>query len=262
METSTDSSVADARASAMHKQTIRNRENQRNFRLRRQQRVQELEEKLMQCQLARIEATQEVQNAARLVVAENAILKKFLREELNFDEKAIIDLLQRGRQEQTPVSVDSRRQPPAAQHTADIVPKGVTGNATLPPSPESSIQPLKVTSTATHNAHQGQNRGRDLRAEIDARNSTAQSLQSTSNNVRPTDILSDPTSLFTTTETVLVNNEIGSQSSMSCEKAAEILSSLRSPCGQEDIRMQLGCKSSASCVVNNVHLLEVMSEAV
>lgn len=263
MDSSADTAVVDPRASAMHKLTVRNRENQRNFRLRRQQRVQELEEKLSQCQLANVQATKEVQTAARLVVAENAILKNFLREELGFNEEAITYILQRGQQGQLPVSGGSKFQPVKVQSPTNNS-RTEASVLTAVPLPEHPIQCSTARSGLPCAVHQSQSRSQAHHptAETPVESTANQLPQPATYDVQDIHRPSNSTPSLARIESVSMVNGMESSASMSCERAAEILSSLRSPCGSGDVRMQLGCESSASCIVNNVHLLGVMSETI
>lgn len=77
------------RALPLLDQKNRNLVNQRNFRSRRKQYVTELEEKLRAYQRAEIAATKQVQAVARAVAAENAVLRRFVREGLGWSEERL-----------------------------------------------------------------------------------------------------------------------------------------------------------------------------
>merc|ERR1711939_862954 len=69
----------------------RNLVNQRNFRSRRKQYVAELEQKLQQYEREGVAAPRRVQHAARLVLAENAVLRHLIQSEFGLDSQALDD---------------------------------------------------------------------------------------------------------------------------------------------------------------------------
>ncbi|KAK4936198.1 hypothetical protein LTR66_015369, partial [Elasticomyces elasticus] len=69
--------------------TARNRVNQRNLRNRKQQYTKDLEEKVRTYEADGVQATAEVQAAARRVVDENNALKEVLRRELGLSDDEI-----------------------------------------------------------------------------------------------------------------------------------------------------------------------------
>lgn len=253
-----DTLTAKKNGGKIHEQTERNRLNQRNFRRRRQERVQELEERVRQCQQARIEATREVQNAARVVVNENTILRDYLKEELGFTDESIATLVQRGRQRVVvdhksstlvPTTTWESKSPDHFQDIeilARVYPISKTPPVTICGSDRqvgSEINgrmpsPYHYGEVAPHCARQSEPDTSDQSTTIQDNSASVPGVQASS-----------------------VNRGINHTVSMSCEKAAEILSGLRSYNENDELRVELGCTSTRSCNIDNVRLLEIMSES-
>lgn len=77
----------------MQTQADRNRANQRNFRARRQEYVRELEQQLRELQDQKIQATREVQVAARLLKQQNVRLRSLLKRRFGVSECEIDEFL-------------------------------------------------------------------------------------------------------------------------------------------------------------------------
>lgn len=232
--------------------TARNRENQRNFRKRRQERIQELEEKVRQVTHARIEATQEVQAAARAVATENGILKAYLKDDLGMSERDIIELIW-------------SRQQPAGQQTIHKTTQTARVQLSLPARSETHAyrRPVQCNDDLLPRADEQKPKLPELldRSSTSEVSSLAETVIRTHSNVmKQNDMLSEKTRQPVSIERLPITSEDKDTASMSCEKAAEILSGIRNHNGADELRDELGCTSASTCKVKNIRLLQIMSE--
>lgn len=239
-----------ASSDTLDTQRRRNLENQRNHRQRRQQRLQELEEKVQQYEKARVQATEEVQHAARLVAAENAMLRDLLKRYNGIGDEEIARL----KREWVAGYTDSR--PPIAHKTVPPTQsaRGISAQSSpvMMLSQARSVPQTSAVSTPPHSP------------ACDSSAPSCDERPQTQQHILPRSKLSyddSPTIVHATVATP-TKPQPGISASMSCEKAAEILSSIRTSDDMADIRANLGCTSSGSCTVNNAHLMQVMDEAV
>lgn len=211
-------------SSALETQKTRNKLNQRAFRQRRQQRVQELEDKLRQYEAAQLNATQQMQQAARVVAAENEMLRDVLKQRLGIGEREIEDL---------------RRE-------------WIRGNGTI------------FWESRAFNSR-GENADRIQTAQDDGRRIESVRLPASGQSdtcgelphVRCCDRTSDATN-----QKLISNQPAESSVFMSCEKAAEILSSIRTQDEYYDVRARLGCTTPNTCMIENTTVMDVMNESI
>lgn len=230
--------------------TARNRENQRNFRKRRQERIQELEDKVRQVQNARIEATKEVQAAARSVAAENGILKAYLKEKLGMSEFDILELVQsRQSRGANRAPHNHVRSDPASPLTS------LTGQSHTAIPPEHWNSNLWPCTTAAKfnvsDVHTSSSTRRDVPSIVP--HGREGLVDGVDHKILETQMSGTALPICPTSPQ---NNTV----SMSCEKAAEILSEIHNGNAADELRFELGCTSMTTCKVKNIRLLEIMSE--
>lgn len=215
-------------------QATRNRVNQRNFRLRQQQRVKELEDEVQSYRNAGVQASKEVQDAARLVAAENAVLKDILINQLGFDRnnvsKAIHERINGD------FSTPLQRSSPTWS-----VPRDGNGKHT-----ESSLhlKDFRDTEPRMNGSH----------------GMSSYEMPEKARYTMHTEHWQNP--VAAATQAVSAVKDETSATRMSCVKAAEILSSIRGGQSPQDLRGELGCTSSLPCTIDNVRLFEVMGNSV
>ena len=189
-----------------------------------------------------LNATQEVQRAARFVAAENAMLRDILRQRLGLSDTDIEAV--RG------AWVESNSNPKArAVRARQTNTKEAVSNQLLT-KPDS--RPSLISEPCTTESANGRN-GADGHSSDTLIPHFRYSLMG------PQFLQPDPVE-STRDDASLEQQENESIGSMSCEKAAEILSSLRTQDELIDVRARLGCMSSKTCTVQNLHLMDVISE--
>lgn len=225
-------------------QARRNRINQRNYRARQQQRIKELQAEQQERRNASIVASQEVQRAAHVVIAENAILRDILVNDFGCDEVNLTNEIRRRLSGDKVSSMGfSSLQKPVVVRTLKRTCSNLEGNIG---------KRLKGSSTI----HKPQSRN-------------SQSIQDT------TEIDASPAELIRVAEPPaqesvmlgpepvndLSNRQFYGNPRMSCEKAAAILSSIAHRTTDE-IREELGCPSGTSCHIDNVIVMQAMDKSV
>lgn len=220
-------------APSLQQQKDRNKLNQRAFRLRRQQRVQELEQKLREYEAAQLKATQQMQQAARVVAAENAMLRDVLRSRLGIGEREIEALRQEwisGNQGQNlGYETTERFIPSFKTQRVEFKDGNANGSAMI----REVQQQLNSTSDSTSEQQ-------NLTVKTTTGKVSCCGPKPDSSSVRLTE----------------------SSAFMSCEKAAEILSSIRSQDELHDVRARLGCTSPSTCMIENTTVMDVMNESI
>lgn len=233
--------------------SVRIRDNQRRSRARRKEYIQDLEQRLQKFQTEGIQATQEVQEAGRKMAVENSLLRSLLilhgvsdqrvQEYLRAQTAGIplptsrseAVLVVRSHSGQSPRlnTVDSggprlsnyERNDPSAERTA-----------TEPTSSTSSSSPITYQHLAISDS-QISDGDSELNVPLDSTPDTS-TLQLPSR----------------------YRDSRQSGQCTPCETAAGIISSMRSYSDIQDVRSELGCQSSASCMVKNMDIFQLLNE--
>lgn len=276
---------------ALERQTVRNRTNQRNFRSRRQAYIRDLEAQVQACQAAQMQATKEMQIAARAVAAENYLLRELLKSHLHRNDRDIdmllvhmhgaspalrlehrvktgfnhtrADTTQSNLPSTSSDQIRSVRQEPSshiAPRAADR--NSVTKKTTTPPPPPPPPQPhntspRKSTLQSPFTGAPISQHDVELQANGNIYHHTS-TWDSTNRDhgspQRPT-----PTAnIYPHNSAQCCTN---AKNSISCEEAASIIAGLRLQ-HAEDVRAQLGCTSAVPCEIENVALLQMMTETI
>ena len=127
--------------SSQHEQTLQNHKdrnlaNQRNYRKRRQQYVAELEAKVRDYDAAELQASMHVQEAARLVSHENAILRKLIQTSMGWNQQQLNQYI-------TANTINSASSLPPGRDTKSISVGSVTSHSQQPTSREDCL-PLQT----------------------------------------------------------------------------------------------------------------------
>lgn len=258
------------RDAALKRETIRNRNNQRAFRSRRQDYIRGLEEQVRNFQREGIKATQEVQIAARSVAVENTLLRKLLKAYAQFSDQKIDALLVHMREEGADISWPSR----------------IYAGASAPA--HSGFEPIAPSSSDKSLAIERSNSPRELTSAngtTPSRSMEVRTTQSLSDSPHPQSLVElvpmikstpsrdqiPPSTVCEQTDviqtTILTDSEpqvsrsscSTTRDSMSCEEAAAIIAGLRMR-NTEEAREELGCRSQEPCHIENISLLQLMNE--
>lgn len=244
------------------------RENQRRSRARRKGYLQELESKLRKCEALGVQASVDIQLAARVVSEENARLRgengklreenERLRQVLDKGGEGVLGMADKR------ISHGSRR---ADQKHAIYEPGDAgleEGKASHAPAPSgngmnhyhgaaTSSGSLPYTSTKYHNDSMSSG---VLSSEVQR----SMNSQVTTLNTDPSFTHMNPTQSKTSSQCYEVSSEdlpFGDDTS-SCEYAAHIITSMRADVSSEDVRADLGCGSDVKewrkCTVGNSKL--------
>ena len=257
-------------------QTSRNREHQRNFRARRQQYIQELEQKVRACERAQLEATQKVQTAARVVASENEDLRALLRDKLGMTDEDIKRHIAELRRSQTStqnvptrncgqdvsntetesdksVAVrESEPRPETCNQEASTSPELLAGQQYAWPLPEATRVPLD-------NRLPGLNRLNEWPEALPGHPHTPSAEERRSQNTANRAEMSiDPssTSIPTSTPRCTITPV---PDEMHCEQAATIIMSTRTNLTAADVLDELGCRWQVNCKVPNTDVFQAMS---
>lgn len=234
--------------------SVRIRDNQRRSRARRKEYTQDLEQRLQKFQIEGIKATREVQEAGRKVAIENSLLRSLLIQHGVSDEKVQEYL----RVHTAHISVPTSRSEavlPARSHSGQS-PKSSTVD-TGGPSPSnhghSDPSPKKKAPEPTSSTL-----GSSL---VTYQQMAASDIETSGGNSEPSASF-DPSTPDPSTVQPLNRRQDsrGSGQCTPCETAADIISSMRSYPDMEDVRSELGCQSSASCMVKNMDIFQLLNE--
>lgn len=265
-----------AHYATLQDQTARNRINQRNFRSRRQQYTKELEEKLRAYDQAGVQATSQVQMAARVVARENVLLRNLVREMTGCSEQQLNSYLSSAlrpgperagetrafgpplpRIETSPSllpSADKKESPVAQSHLEPDYVSGLGQSGSAAPNP--LPRPYVGTDPRCHNNHNPYLPSDKVLADSNG----SESVDTSYNPKLESHRSFDSGSTGVRGKSSEFNKQQGP--SMSCEEAAAIISSIGIIDGPRDIREQLGCTSVGTCNVNNMEVFQVMEEAI
>jgi hypothetical protein len=258
-----------ASPSALAPNPARVRENQRRSRARRKEYLQELESKLQSCERFGVQASIDIQHAARAVSAENARLKEENRR-LMGENQALMDVLvARNEEERT---VGSEYTSTAVEETAEKMagsihnasgersslsePKDRTrtdednlSNAHLPVDPSAC-----VTHTLASRADSPAPRAPQMETH-----QIAIDDESLVDSQHPSSRLEQPpqSPIYNVNEGIVSGDDTSS-----CEYAAHIITSMRADVSTDDVRADLGCGNDVrewrKCKVNNGKLFVAM----
>lgn len=230
------------------------RDNQRRSRARRKEYIQDLEQRLQKFQIEGINATREVQEAGRKVAIENSLLRSLLLLHGVSDQKVQKYL----RAHTAHISIPTSRSEAvlmARSHSWQSPRPNIVDSAGPSPSnherndPPPEKKPTKHTpSTSSSSLVTDQQM-----AASDSRISDGNSELSA-----PFDSSTPDTSTLQP-----LNRRQDSRRSgqcTPCETAADIISSMRSYSDMHDVRSELGCQSSASCMVKNMDIFQLLNE--
>ncbi|KAK2733667.1 hypothetical protein FQN57_002064 [Myotisia sp. PD_48] len=221
------------------------RENQRRSRARRKEYIQHLETQLQKYERVGVEATLEVQTAARKVAQENAALRLLLQyrgvsdleinEYLHRSAECSANVAKNGTfQNQKPTSISGANPPMASTAYSEV--SGPSSQHTYPQTYSSG----PVDSS-------------NLSGLAPAGQTDPQITEYRSN---PTIPPADKTTRYDSSYTV--ENDISIRNSTSCEEAARIIASMRGDYNDESVRAELGCSTNGSCRVENMKIFSIL----
>jgi hypothetical protein len=204
--------------------SARIRENQRRSRARRKEYIQELEMRLQRYDRLGVQATTEVQAAARRVAEQNAALRSFLNE-LGKSDSEIEEYLCRSS------GTESSASPP--QTTPPVV-------------PSEGIVPMHMSN------------GARPRTEAVPQPSPAPFRKYSKPPLPPnTDTSGNPQFSGSGASSMPISPAPSDQglrnaNMTSCEDAARIIARMRGHYNEEDVRAELGCSTNKHCTVENI----------
>ena len=201
-------------------QTEKNRVNQRNFRARRQVYIRELQEEIRTLKEERLQATKEVQTAAREVLEENRKLRWVIERNLGVTGREL-DAYLSGVTPQVHQPISNISTSPG--HLATPSPKQYT---------TSTVQ--NSTSSSACISKQ-----------------PPRSLDFHESNIAQDITLPNGTSLPP-------DSFIKNKGDRSCEEAAMIIAGLRSGLSSDEIYSELGCSANKPCAVKNLSVFELL----
>ncbi len=239
------------------------RDNQRRSRARRKEYLQELEGKYRNCELLGVEASTEIQTAARRVADENKRLRALLREK-GIDDREVDEFVAQGNNQKAkndgevleeilrtrkPCNGDSSCTRDSSEGSIAWEVPQVPNNQGL-----SVLQPLEVV----HPVGPITTNTVDIApAPIPQHFAPSQGLDSHLVASVPTDSQYPP--LNTVPQNYSFAGEVGpDQNTSSCAFAAEIITSMADGISTDEVRKQLGCNAAMDCNVNNALLFNVM----
>ncbi|GLA79105.1 hypothetical protein AtubIFM55763_001773 [Aspergillus tubingensis] len=233
--------------------SVRIRDNQRRSRARRKEYIQDLEQRLQNFQTEGIHATREVQEAGRKVAVENSLLRSLLILHGVSDQRVqeylrahTADIcLPTSRSEAVPVARSHLGQSPrlSTVNSGGPIPSNYERND---PSPErTATKPAPSTSSSSLVTYQ-------QAAISDSQISDGDSELSV-----PFD---SPTPDISTLQPPYRHQDSRQPGQCTpCETAAGIISSMRSYPNMQDVRSELGCQSSDSCMVKNMDIFQLLN---
>ncbi|KAI9830643.1 MAG: hypothetical protein M1819_005453 [Sarea resinae] len=245
------------------------RDNQRRSRARRKEYLQELESKYRKCEQLGVEATAEIQAAARRVAAENKQLRALLRDR-GISDKELDDYLGQGPQQQqrshqgcsTVSDLESKLNTRRACKTSDLSGRGChpgpnpisASRERLPmlqPAQEkpalqpSNTQPYGVSpssscSTSTCTPSQGY-------ASSEMMPESAES----SHGYQSSEVWMDP-SIFG------LSDELDQNNTSSCTYAAKVIQDMGNGVTEEQVGADLGCPPGTNCKIDNSMVFNIL----
>lgn len=244
---------------AKHLEQIRNRENQRRLRKRRQAYVEELEAQLRTLKRDGVRASESVQHAARIVVEENRLLRRLLEGHGLF--KSEVDNYIRDAMTDAPAPTPALHEthpasntfPRIHQHhsvvsiardTSDRIPTIAMEDSSPPPAT------IKNHSRWTIELEQPAPRIEAVSVVKSPANSSLESRQILESPVSVSAVRSKNPASPTACDRDTID-------AMDCEKAAHIITSLRGGGNPEDVWPELGCSGAHRTSVKNMHIMSL-----
>ncbi|GAM88677.1 hypothetical protein ANO11243_067110 [Dothideomycetidae sp. 11243] len=261
---------------AVARQTIRNRVNQRNFRSRRQDYTRELEKRLRAFEEAQMQATAEMQAAARFVASENALLRDILKTQLHYTDHELDLLITHMRPQSTglhcgcssSLSVDDTgtesSQKILGEHSSSVILQPVISQSS-PTSgrPEPALETYAQPETlAPRNCRASP--GEPLSAQQDCSFSATRSVSQESTLPDPSPascaVCTYPSSTLSPRRQHSAGSSVSNQGSISCEEAASILAGVRLS-HIDYIRTELGCAANTPCELKHQELMQMLNDS-
>ena len=214
--------------------SARIRDNQRRSRARRKEYIQELEQRLQQFETLGVEATREVQLAGRKVAAENAALRSLLRTRGITDEE-VWEYVEAHASNSGQFTASSVTAPKARISKSMGTRNNHEKNESFPRMDINGLSPLPSGAA-------GNTKGEMLTGQSPSIESpvATESLTHIASSVEQSD------------------GRLDTGDSTSCEVAAGIITSMRGHADMRDVRSELGCRSSSTCMVRNMHIFEIL----
>ena len=234
--------------------SVRIRDNQRRSRARRKEYIQDLEKRLHKYQTEGIHATREVQEAGRKVAVENSLLRSLLILHGVSDQR-VQEYLRAHRADiflpipRSDVVQEERShlgQSPRLSIVDSGGPSPTSYKRNDPPPERTATEPTSSTLSLSPAIHQ----------QVDI--SDSQISDGDSELSVPFDSSTSNTSRLHPPNTHQDSRQSGQCTP--CETAAGIISSMRSYPDMQDVRSELGCQSSASCMIRNMDIFQLLNK--
>ncbi|BCS17366.1 uncharacterized protein APUU_10194A [Aspergillus puulaauensis] len=228
--------------------SARIRDNQRRSRARRREYIQDLEHRLQKFEAHGVQVTQEIQAAGRKVAVENTLLRALLQLH-GVSDHDIEGYLAAHTGDIVSSTSHSEALPEPKPHLC----KGRSGNAVS----SSSSQPISLNESRGpfHENETATPEPTSSPSSPAASRQVAIPQSQCSNTGQPVPDeppTNDPSRLQSRSR----NQDPGQ--STPCETAAGILTSMRSYPDAQDVRSELGCQSSSSCMVRNMDIFQLL----
>ncbi|KAE8155567.1 hypothetical protein BDV40DRAFT_294233 [Aspergillus tamarii] len=230
--------------------SARIRDNQRRSRARRREYIQDLEQRLQKFETHGIQVTQEIQAAGRKAVVEDTLLRALLRLH-GVSDHDIQEYLTAHARDTVSFTSHSEALPEAKSHSC----KGKVGNAVS--SGSSQLISLKKRSNPLHQNETATPELTSSPPSPAASRKVAVSQSKFSDEGQPVPVehpTNDPSQLQSRSR----SQDPGH--STPCETAASIIASMRSYPDPQEVRSELGCQSSSSCMVRNMDIFQLLDE--
>lgn len=226
---------------ASSQSSVRIRDNQRRSRARRKEYVQELEQRLQKFQAEGVRATREVQEAGQKMAVENSLLRSLLTLH-GVSDRRVEEYLKThtthtsSSHSNAALARLQSRQSPRPRPFNDPSPKqNVMAPTSVAPSWSPTIDQQVAVPVDQSQSSEGDS---ELDVPFDSPGPGPSALQPPNRHV----------------------DYIQSGQCTPCETAAGIISSMRSYPDMQEVRSELGCQSSASCMVKNMDIFQLLNE--
>ncbi|KAI9724151.1 MAG: hypothetical protein M1812_000870 [Candelaria pacifica] len=235
------------------------RDNQRRSRARRKEYLQELEGKYRNCELLGVEASSEIQTAARRVAEENKKLRALLREKGVYDRE--VDKFVTGGSKQKATN--------NGETLEEIlrIRKPCNGDSSCTRDSSEGSTPWELTHVSNP---RGPSNVQPLQVHpVDLRTTDAVNITSSLTSQHPVTIhgvgdvpvntdSQSPPSRPIPRDYSLTGELAEDPNTSSCVFAADIITSMAKDVRTEDLQEQLGCGTDTNCNVNNALLFNIM----
>ena len=230
---------------ASSESSVRIRDNQRRSRARRKEYIQDLENRLQKFQAEGVRATREVQEAGRKMAVENSLLRSLLTLHGVSDQR--VEEYLKAHTTHTPSSFsDAALSRLQSRHSPRPKPLNNERNV---------LSPRQTTMAPTSSAPSWiPDTDQQVAMSID------QSQSSEGDSELSVQFDSPAPDLLPLQSSSKHEHYIQSGQCTPCETAAGIISSMRSYPDIQEVRSELGCQSSASCMVKNMDIFQLLNE--